>query len=67
MHRNTETQTALDDPKTKFVNIPSTVKNEETDTEYTVTLISAYAFWLTSIETIIIPYSVEEIHQITYS
>ena len=62
-----EKQTALVDSTTKFVKIPSTVKNDETNDEYTVTLISEYTFWKSSIETVIIPFTVEEIRHAAFA
>ena len=62
-----ETQTALIDNTTKFVKIPSTAKNEETSNEYTVTIISSYAFWKSLIETVIIPFTVEEIQHAAFA
>ena len=41
--------------------------NEETNNEYTVTLISHYAFWKTSIEIVIIPFTVEEIQHAEFA
>ena len=62
-----ENQTALVDNTTKYVKIPSTVKNEETNTSYTVTLIPQYVFWKTLIETVIIPFTVEEIQHAAFA
>ena len=66
-YEKSETQTALVDPTVKFVKIPSTVEDPNTHLNYTVTVISQYAFWYSYIETVIVPFTMKEIKHAAFA
>ena len=63
-----QTQTALIDTAITYIKIPSTAIKNDSGAEYTVTTISTYAFvHIYTIKTIIIPFTVEEIHHAAFA
>ena len=61
-----QAQTALVDASTKIVKIPSFAKNENNE-EYAVTMITAYAFWKTGVEIVVISNTIEEIDHAAFA